>query len=340
MSALRSARQRTHRRTLLACALLVATACESPHGAPVRVIVPRGVSFRAAADSMAHAGIIRVPLAFRVYARITGRDRNIQAGTYLLRRGTAWSDLVRAMSGGASAINRVTIPEGFSIAQITPVLVRELHVPAESVAVVVRDSALRARLGDPAPTLEGYLFPDTYVLAPGTTARQAVTEMVKRFEREWKPSYDAQAAALGHTRHEIMTMASIVEKEAKLPEERPVIAAVYYNRLRDGMLLQADPTVQYAMGHHVDRVLYRDLEIDSPYNTYRYPGLPPGPIASPGGASIRAALAPASVPYLFFVAAPDGHHEFRTTMAGHEQAKQQVRTAPATTTTQSKRRSK
>lgn len=313
------------RRTLTTSVLLAAAACQSPHGAPVRVIVPRGVSFRAAADSMAHAGIITFPLAFRVYARVTGRDRNIQAGTYLLRRGTAWGDLVRAMSGGTSVINRVTIPEGYSIAQITPVLVRELHVPAESVAVVVRDSALRARLADPAPTLEGYLFPDTYVLAPGTTARQAVTEMVKRFEREWKPSYDAQAAALGHTRHEIMTMASIVEKEAKLAEERPVIAAVYYNRLRDGMLLQADPTVQYAMGHHVDRVLYRDLEIDSPYNTYKYPGLPPGPIASPGGASIRAALSPASVPYLYFVAAPDGHHEFRTTMAAHEQAKQQVK---------------
>lgn len=310
---------------LLAAVLLASAGCEAPYGAPVRVIVPRGVSFRVAADSMARAGIIRFPLAFRLYARATGRDRNIQAGTYLLRRGTAWSDLVRAMNGGAGVINRVTIPEGYSIAQITPVLVRELHVPAESVAVVVRDSALRARLRDPAATLEGYLFPDTYVLAPGTTARQAVTEMVKRFEREWKPAYDTQAVALGRTRHEIVTMASIVEKEAKLPEERPVIAAVYYNRLRDGMLLQADPTVQYAMGHHVDRVLYRDLEIDSPYNTYKYPGLPPGPIASPGGASIRAALAPASVPYLYFVAAPDGHHEFRTSMAAHEQAKQQVR---------------
>ena len=312
------------RRLAVGTALLVG-ACASPHGAPVRVIVPRGVSFRAAADSMAHAGIIDFPLAFRLYARVTGHDRNIQAGTYLLRRGTAWSDLVRAMNGGAGVINRVTIPEGYSIAQITPVLVRELRVPAESVDAVVRDSALRARLRDPAPTLEGYLFPDTYVLAPGTTARQAVTEMVKRFEREWKPAYDSEATALGHSRHEIMTMASIVEKEAKLPEERPVIAAVYYNRLRDGMLLQADPTVQFAMGHHVGRVLYRDLEIDSPYNTYKYPGLPPGPIASPGSASIRAALQPASVPYLFFVAAPDGHHEFRTTMAGHEQAKQQVR---------------
>lgn len=319
----------TLRRVGVATALLAASACGSPHGTPVRVIVPRGVSFRAAADSMAHAGIIHFPLAFRVYARATGQDRKIQAGTYLLRRGTAWGDLVRAMNGGAGNINRVTIPEGYSIAQITPVLVRALRVPAESVAVVVRDSALRARLHDPAATLEGYLFPDTYVLAPGTTARQAVGEMVKRFEREWKPVDDTEAAALGHTRHEIVTMASIVEKEAKLPEERPVIAAVYYNRLRDGMLLQADPTVQYALGHHVDRVLYRDLEIDSPYNTYKYPGLPPGPIASPGGASIRAALSPASVPYLFFVAAPDGHHEFRTTMAGHEQAKQQVRRTPA-----------
>jgi UPF0755 protein len=321
-----SARPVTLRRLTLGAALLLG-ACASPHGAPVRVIVPRGVSFRAAADSMAHAGIISFPLVFRMYARVTGHDRNIQAGTYLLRRGTAWSDLVRAMSGGAGVINRVTIPEGYSIAQITPLLVRELRVPAESVDAVVRDSALRARLHDPAPTLEGYLFPDTYVLAPGTTAREAVNEMVQRFERAWKPAYDAQAAALGHSRHEIVTMASIVEKEAKLPEERPVIAAVYYNRLRDGMLLQADPTVQFAMGHHVGRVLYRDLEIDSPYNTYKYPGLPPGPIASPGIASIRAALQPTSVPYLFFVAAPDGHHEFRTTMAEHEQAKQQVRQA-------------
>lgn len=299
--------------------------CQQPHGAPVRVIVPRGATFRAAADSMASAGVIELPLAFRVYARATGQDRKIQAGTYLLRRGTGWGDLVRAMNGGEGRINRVTIPEGYSIAQITPVLVRALHVPEDSIAAVVHDSALRARVNDPAETLEGYLFPDTYVFAPGTTARQAVGEMVKRFEREWKPEYDAQAAALGHSRHEIMTMASIVEKEARLPEERPVIAAVYYNRLRDGMPLQADPTVQFAMGHHVERVLYRDLTVSSPYNTYQHAGLPPGPIASPGGASIRAALAPAHVPYLYFVAAPDGHHEFRATMAEHEQAKQEVR---------------
>lgn len=306
-------------------AALIATACESPHGIPVRVIIPRGATFRAAADSMSRAGIIQSPFAFRIYARARGLDRQIQAGTYLLRRGTHWNDLLGAMNGGVGIINRVTIPEGFTIAQITPVLVKALDTPKDSVDAAVRDSALRARVSDPAATLEGYLFPDTYVFAPGTTAREAVTEMVKRFEREWKPEYDAKAAALGHSRHEIVTMASIVEKEARVGAERPVIAAVYYNRLKDGMLLQADPTVQYVLGRHTERVLYRDLTIDSPYNTYRYAGLPPGPIASPGGASLRAALAPANVPFLYFVAAPDGHHEFRTSLAEHDQAKRAIK---------------
>lgn len=321
---------RTHRMTRLfgivaVTAALFVAACESPHGAPVRVIIPRGATFRAAADSMSAAGVIQTPFAFRIYARARGLDRQIQAGTYLLRRGTRWNDLLGAMNGGVGIINRVTIPEGFTIVQITPVLMRALDTPKDSVDAAVRDPELRARVSDPAATLEGYLFPDTYVFAPGTTARQAIAEMVKRFEREWKPKYDAQAAAMGHSRHEIVTMASIVEKEARVGSERPVIAAVYYNRLKDGMLLQADPTVQYALGRHTERVLYRDLAIDSPYNTYLHAGLPPGPIASPGGASLRAALAPANVPYLYFVAAPDGHHEFRTSLAEHEQAKRAIK---------------
>jgi UPF0755 protein len=126
---------------------------------------------------------------------------------------------------------------------------------------------------------------------------------------------------LGRTRHEVVTMASIVEREAKVPSERPIIAGVYYNRLRIGMALQADPTIHYAHGKQLPRVLYKDLEIESPYNTYKHTGLPPGPIASPGAASLEAAVAPASVSYLYFVAAPDGHHEFRNTLAEHEVAK-------------------
>jgi UPF0755 protein len=129
------------------------------------------------------------------------------------------------------------------------------------------------------------------------------------------------------SRNDVMALAAIVEKEARLPQERPVIAAVYLNRLRKGMLLQADPTVQYALGKHVARVLYKDLEVDSPYNTYRRKGLPPGPIASPGRASIEAALYPANVPYLYFVAFPDGHHEFRNDVKAHDQAKAEARKA-------------
>jgi hypothetical protein len=149
--------------------------------------------------------------------------------------------------------------------------------------------------------------------------------MVIGFERRWKPEWDSKILGLKINRHDFVTMASIVEREARLPEERPVIAAVYYNRLQKGMLLQADPTVQYALGHHVGRVLYRDLKVESPYNTYMHKGLPPGPIGSPGAASLAASADPANVPYLYFVASRDGHHEFRTTLADHNGAIKQVR---------------
>jgi UPF0755 protein len=200
-----------------------------------------------------------------------------------------------------------------------------LSVPVDSVNAAVTDTLLLNRLAIPARTLEGYLFPDTYAFPDGTRARDAILEMVKRFEREWKPEWNAQLAKGSLTRHQAVTLASIVEREAKVAAERPVIAAVYINRLRAKMLLQADPTVQYARGKHSARLLNKDLEIDSPYNTYKYPGLPPGPIASPGGPSLVAALYPADVPFLYFVAAPDGHHEFRKTLAEHELAKRMVR---------------
>src|SRR5256714_7420976 len=137
--------------------------------------------------------------------------------------------------------------------------------------------------------------------------------MVYSFERRWRPDWDSSLAELKINRNDLVTMASIVEKEARVPEERPVIAAVYYNRLKKGMLLQADPTVQYALGHHVGRVLYKDLTIESPYNTYVHKGLPPGPVASPGVASLAAAATPANVPYRYFAASPDGHREFAST---------------------------
>lgn len=296
-----------------------------PHGVPEHVVIPIGATFRAAADSLARADIVEWPRAFRLYASLTHRDRGLKPGTYLLQRGISWSDALDAVTRGKGLVHTVTIPEGWSLAEIVPVLAHALDVPPESIDAAARDTALMARVSPAGGTLEGYLFPDTYSFPDGTTARAAVAEMVHAFERAWKPEWDDSRAVLGMSRNDVVTLASIIEKEARLSEERPVISAVYHNRLRLGMPLQADPTIQYALGHHVERVTFKDLDVVSAYNTYRHPGLPPGPIGSPGAASLEAAVTPADVPYLYFVAAPDGHHEFRSTFAEHTEARHELR---------------
>lgn len=310
----------------IAATVLLAAACgptsQEGYG---RVTIPQGAAFRVAADSLHAEGFVSSPWLFRVYARLSGRDRQIRAGTYVLQHGLSWNALVNSLRKGQGIERRVTIPEGWSLAQIVPELATELGVPEDSVRAAVRDTALLHELGLATPTLEGYLFPDTYIFSYGTQARTAVRELVRHFQEVWQPQWNDRLRELGLSRNDVVTLASIIEKEARLAEERPVISAVYHNRLRVGMPLQADPTVQYALGEHHERVLYRDLEVDSPYNTYRHNGLPPGPIASPGKASIEAALFPASVPYLYFVADSDGHHEFRTTFKEHRAATARIR---------------
>lgn len=292
-----------------------------------RVMIPAGASFAGAADSLHSAGLVRWPSLFRGYASLSGRDRSIKAGTYVLHRRSSWDALLNALTRGEGLERAVTIPEGFEVDDISTLLTATLGLSPESLAVAVRDTSLRRRLDVPTLTVEGYLFPDTYRFPYGTSARAAVAEMVRRFEEVWDPAWNARLRELAMSRHDVVTLASIVEKEARLDEERAVIAAVYHNRLRAQMPLQADPTVQYALGEHRSRVLYRDLALDSPYNTYRYAGLPPGPIASPGRASLVAALYPASVPYKFFVAHPDGHHEFRETFREHRIAVREMQRA-------------
>jgi len=320
-------RARRARVIVATTALSLLAACGEPSGAPVRVVIPKGATFREATDSLASARIVRSPRLFALYASFGGHDRELRAGTYRLRRGTSWRALIDALTSGRGLVHTILIPEGFALSAIVPLLARTLDIPRDSMEAAVRDSALRHELDVPTPTLEGYLFPDTYAFADVTTARSAVREMVRRFERAWTPSWSARLDTLKMSRHDVLSLASIVEKEARLPEERAVIAAVYHNRLRLRMLLQADPTVQYARGEHTSRVLYRDLALESAYNTYKHAGLPPGPIASPGAASIEAALYPASVPFLYFVAHPDGHHEFRTTYREHLQAVAAMRRA-------------
>ncbi len=313
---------------LVSAALVLSVApigCRGGSGAAARVVIPPGVTFRAAADSLRRVKLISSARLFRAYASFTGRDRSLKPGTYVLARNMSWGELIDALTEGRGIVHTFTIPEGWAIADMAPTIAVATAVPADSILAAARDSNLRASVGAPTTSLEGYLFPDTYTFPDGAKPREIVGALVRRFQDVWKPEWNARLSALALTRHELVTLASIVEKEARKSEERPVIAAVYLNRLKRGMRLQADPTVQYAIGKHVDRVLFRHLEIDSRYNTYRYSGLPPGPIASPGEASIVASLYPANVPFLYFVAHPDGHHEFRTTFAEHAAAIRAVR---------------
>ena len=311
-------------RALVGVALAAGASCVGAGGRSVRVVVPQGASFRIAADSLAKAGVIKAPALFRLYAKLRGGDRRIKAGTYLLRQGSSWNGVLTALREGKGLMFTVTIPEGFTLTQIVPLVARVLEVPADSVVAAARDTVHLRRLVVATPTLEGYLFPDTYMFLPGTTARAAVAAMVRRFEQMWRPEWTARLDTLGMTRHQVVTLASIVEREAKRADERPVIAGVYRNRLRSGMRLEADPTVQYARGIHTNRVLFKDLDVDSPYNTYKHVGLPPGPIASPGAASLRAAVYPSDVPYKFFVAYPDGRHEFTVDFAQHTAARRKA----------------
>ena len=296
------------------------TACGGSDGPAARVMIPPGATMRVAAESLHKAGVIGSTRMFRLYAKLRRADRNIKAGTYVLTRDAGWGKVIAALREGHGIVAVVTVPEGFTLAQIEPLLVSKLQVPLDSVVAAVSDTAQLHRLDIPTPTVEGYLFPDTYFIPPGTSARAAVGMMLRRFEQRWLPEWTPRLDTLSLSRHDLVTLASIVEREAKRPEERPVIAAVYWNRLRKGMLLQADPTVQYALPQYQKRLLNKHLAVKSPYNTYKYPGLPPGPIASPGAASIKATLYPANAPFLYFVAHPDGHHEFRVTLKEHEAA--------------------
>lgn len=289
------------------------------------VVIPNGATLGSAADSLHTVGLIKSKALFRLYAKVAGRERTIKAGRYRFSCDKAtWGGMLERLALGPDE-RRLTVPEGYRLTEIVPLIAETIGAPEDSVWEAVRDTALRHELDIPIPDLEGYLFPDTYHLSYGTPPDEVIETMVRRFQQVWQPEWDARLQELAMNRHDIVTLASIVEKEARLDEERAVISAVYHNRLRDGMPLQADPTVQYARGQHTNRVLYRDLEIESPYNTYRNAGLPPGPIAAPGKASIYAALYPAQVPYKFFVAHPDGHHEFRVTFREHTEARAEIR---------------
>lgn len=308
-------------------AALVAACGGQGEGEPVRVHVPAGASFGQVTDSLASRDIIKTPALFKLYARARSATGSVKPGTYAFQRGTAWSQILEDLSGGRVLTARVVIPEAWDFRGIAPRIAAATGLEEDSIILVLTDTAVARRMDVPGPTLEGYLYPATYTFPVAAPLDTILAQMVAVYKRVWTPERRARADSIGLDEREVVTLASIIEKEARQRDEMPTISAVYHNRLRRGQRLEADPTVQYALGEHQNRLLYAHIDsvAGNPYNTYRHAGLPPGPIGSPSSMGIDAALNPADVDYLFFVARPDGSHVFTRTFAEHTRARAMVR---------------
>ncbi len=301
-----------------------------PAGRARIVVIPPGASSRDIGRLLQSSGMVRRGSDFVLAVRVRRLTRSLQGGEYLLSPAMSLLDIVDTVARGQVVLHAMIIPEGFTAAEIVQTLVDlRLGERARLEAIVSRGADMFPHeflRQLPTRSLEGYLFPDTYRLPRGLPEREVIRAFVDRFEQVVMPLWQAQGA--GRSLHEAITMASLVEREAQRPEERALIAGVLTNRLRRGMRLEVDATVLYALGRHKSVVTFKDLEVRSPYNTYRHAGLPPGPIASPGVEAITAALSPGITDYLFYVARPDGSHVFSRTYQEHLAAIRRYRRAP------------
>lgn len=289
------------------------------------IIVEPGMPLSQVAANLEQSGLIRDATWFRAYARFKSVDQTIRVGRYEFETGMALSTILSQLASGDGGTQTVTIPEGLTIPEVANILKAHAQIDSARFVQLANTRESVRKLGIDAPSLEGYLFPNTYQLYVGMSPEFILKEMTSVFQRELKPEYRQRATTLGYSLNEILTLASIIEQEAQVSQERRVISGVFHNRLRTGIRLDADPTVQYAMGRPNVKLLKRHLSTPSPYNTYIHTGLPPGPICSPGIASIRAALYPETVPYLFFVARGDGSHIFSKSNEEHNEARMLVK---------------
>jgi UPF0755 protein len=291
----------------------------------VSLYVTKGNNLRQVVNKLKKQNIFVQPTFFLIYAKLFKIDRKIHVGKYDLNKGVTLSELKELLTTGEGSSWDVTIPEGLNFRQIAGILKNQAGVDSANFVQIAEDTSFIRELKLDVPNLEGYLFPDTYRLYWGMEPEDVAKIMVKELSNILVDSLMRRMEQIDFSLYQVLTLASLIEAEAKNPEERPIISAVYHNRLHKNMLLQCDPTVIYALPD-LDRPLaLRDLEIDSPYNTYKYPGLPPGPINNPGKSSIQAALYPANVGFLYFVARGDGSHIFSSTLEEHSLAKMKVK---------------
>jgi len=282
-------------------------------------IVP-GSSTKAIGDRLVAAGVVRDPLTYRLSVLLNGQARSLKAGEYRFDAPMTPLEVLGKIARGDVYSIAVTFPEGLTIAEMAPIAEAHGLGPASAFIAAAKDQTLIRKIDPLVHDLEGYLFPETYRVTRHTEAPALVRQMVGRFDQVFSPELRRAAEQRGLSIHQLVVLASLVEKETSRADERPIVAAVYLNRFRIGMALQCDPTIIYALqrdGRYTGNLHHDDLALDSPYNTYRYPGLPPGPIAAPGKASLEAVARPADVDYLYFVSRNDGSHEFATTLAEH-----------------------
>jgi UPF0755 protein len=298
-------------------------------GTQIAVMIPKGASTWRIGEDLARAGLVRDARALVIATMLRRAAGRLRHGEYLLAPSQSALQIVDALVKGEVVLHRVTIPEGYTITQIADLLSTAGLADRDRIlnlALRGGRSLRRPGLADlPVDSLEGYLFPDTYQFARGLEAEGLLGGILDRFETAAGITLRSSARARGLTLHQLLTVASMIERETRVPDERPIVASVIYNRLAKGMRLEIDATVLYALGRHKDVVTLEDLAVDSPYNTYRYPGLPPGPIANPGLAAITAAATPAQTPYLFYVLKPDGRHYFSRTLEEHRAAVRRYR---------------
>jgi len=296
-------------------------------GQPVVVEIKLGSGARAIAKQLEAQGLIRSATAFEGLLALTGQAGSLRAGYYELSPTMGAAKMASKLAAGEVVVRRVTVPEGLHIEEIAERIAEAgLATKQEFLAgAVPREVAAHVKVELPPDSLEGYLFPETYDFALGTDPVEISARMVRELHDRFVRPHEQEIADSKLSLHELITLASLVEREAKLPEERALIAGVLLNRLSRDMLLQCDATVQYAVGEHKPHLTYDDLKVDSLYNTYLHKGLPPGPIASPGLASLEAVLSPARTDNLYYVARPDGGHVFSKTYQEHLAAIARIR---------------
>ena len=292
---------------------------------PVVVVIPSGTSFAETARLLEEAGVVSDAQRLRVLARFRGDARQVRAGEYLFEEAAVPDGVLDRLVAGDVRRYRVTIPEGFSLREIGSALTLAGFGESEAFGRLARDGEFLQGLGIAADSLEGYVFPETYTFVAGMSAERMIRAMVQQMRLRLTPEIEEAARGFGLDTHQLLTLASIIQKEAANREEMPLVSAVFHNRLRLRMPLQADPTVVYGIEDFDGVITRRHLDAVTPYNTYRIPALPPGPIASPGEDALRAAAFPAEADYLFFVAGGEGGHVFSRTLEEHNRAVREYR---------------